>query len=185
MSRLRRLIKTPRRLARSKGFGVHSPFAYSFIRDTIRCRNSYYAYTTIEELAYKSECRESDLKLIFRIACRFDITRFAVYGKEAAVLKQVLSLTRHDSECVATYGDCVPQMAVADCTTELTSEEMTQLRRTVSAGGVVVLVNVPRISNTLARVTAGMTRGMSFAGRRTAIVAGFSYLPRQHFDIII
>lgn len=76
MSRLRRLIKTPRRLARSKGFGVHSPFAYSFIRDTIRCRNSYYAYTAIEELAHKSECRESDLKLVFRIACRFDVTRF-------------------------------------------------------------------------------------------------------------
>lgn len=185
MIRLRRLIKTPRRLARSKGFGVHSPFAYSFIRDTIRCRNSYYAYTAIEQLSRQAGCRESDLKLIFRIACRFDITRFAVYGKEAAVLKQVLSLTRHDSECVGTDGDRVPQMAVADCSAELTAEEMAQLRRTVSAGGVVVLINVSRISNTLARITTGMTRGMSFAGRRTAIVAGFSYLPRQHFDIII
>ncbi len=33
-----------RRYNRSHGFGIHSPFAYSFVRDTLCCRSQYYAY---------------------------------------------------------------------------------------------------------------------------------------------
>lgn len=39
-----------RRLKRSKGFGVHSPFAFHFICRTLGERAPYYAYTDIEEL---------------------------------------------------------------------------------------------------------------------------------------
>ncbi len=36
-----------RRYNRSHGFGIHSPFAYAFVRDTLGCRNQYYAYEHI------------------------------------------------------------------------------------------------------------------------------------------
>lgn len=36
-----------RRYNRSHGFGIHSPFAYAFVRDTLGCRNQYYAYERI------------------------------------------------------------------------------------------------------------------------------------------
>jgi predicted O-methyltransferase YrrM len=36
------------RYKRSKGYGIHSPFAYSFITDVLRERHPYYAYADIE-----------------------------------------------------------------------------------------------------------------------------------------
>ena len=56
------------RMPRRKGYGVHSPYAYSFIRCVILERGEYYAYTT---LSLHRECavwRERDDRLAFRLA---------------------------------------------------------------------------------------------------------------------
>lgn len=73
-----------RRYNRSRGFGVHSPFAYGFIRDTLGERNAYYAYPTLAErrrmarALIKSAGRNTprlisikNARMLFRVACRF------------------------------------------------------------------------------------------------------------------
>lgn len=51
---------------RRRGFGVHSPLAYSIITDTLReGAERYYAYDHIERLPGSSQ-----IKAIFRIVCR-------------------------------------------------------------------------------------------------------------------
>lgn len=47
MGKVNRYLTVVRRYMRSLGFGIHSPFAYSFVRTVLREQNHYYAYKTI------------------------------------------------------------------------------------------------------------------------------------------
>ena len=52
------------------GYGVHSPFAFSFLTDVVYERTPYYAYSTLDEalpLAHSMR-RRKGLHLIFRVA---------------------------------------------------------------------------------------------------------------------
>ena len=70
---------------RSGGFGIHSPYAYRFVRDVWRQRTLYYAYEGIEELvdtikdsttrAQRSEMdliSDREAKLLFRVTNFFN-----------------------------------------------------------------------------------------------------------------
>lgn len=72
------------RYKRSKGFGIHSPFAFMFVLRVLREQSAYYAYSDIQErrtiaasLAHKVEGRRPKLismksaRMLFRIACYF------------------------------------------------------------------------------------------------------------------
>lgn len=48
MARIKRYCTAIRRYNRSKGFGIHSPFAFSFVLRVLRERLPYYAYEDIE-----------------------------------------------------------------------------------------------------------------------------------------
>lgn len=64
------LLTYPARLRTSRGFGVHSPFAFRFISDVLRERRyAYYAYHAIE--ASPSRLPLQRRKLIFRIVNHF------------------------------------------------------------------------------------------------------------------
>ena len=52
---------------RGKGHGVHSPFAYRFIRSVLRERGSYYASTELSRMADPKWCG-----LLFRLVCEFE-----------------------------------------------------------------------------------------------------------------
>lgn len=72
-----------RRYNRSKGFGIHSPFAFYFVRRVLRERCPYYAYENIVDyrhrakgLASKRNARKqiisyANAKMLFRITCYF------------------------------------------------------------------------------------------------------------------
>ena len=54
------------RIGKSRGFGIQSPWAYSFVKDVIMEKLPYYAYEEIEKTySDKKECKKQ--KLYFRI----------------------------------------------------------------------------------------------------------------------
>ena len=83
MKSIKRILTSFNRYKRSKGFGVHSPFAFYFIINVLRERLPYYAYTNIElrrNMALNLSARISrhrrvisikNAKMLFRIACYF------------------------------------------------------------------------------------------------------------------
>lgn len=64
------LFSVIKRAWRSKGFGIHSPFAFYFITRVLRERLPYYAFAQIEEQG-SEEMPVRHLLTIFRIVCYF------------------------------------------------------------------------------------------------------------------
>lgn len=115
MVRIRRRIKlyatAAQRYKRSKGFGIHSPFAYAFVVHVLRERLAYYEYSDIGErraiaasLAHTVEGSRPKLismksaKMLFRIACYFQppvmLQVGTSYGVSTTALLDVSSTSR-------------------------------------------------------------------------------------------
>lgn len=73
-----RLFRWVRRFRRRCGYGVHSPYAFSFITDVIYNPGVYYAYAPLSCLC-SPRLRRKDLRLLFRLV---DFSR----ARQAAVL---------------------------------------------------------------------------------------------------
>lgn len=56
------------RLRHGRGFGVHSPWAYRFIREVLRERLPYYAYPEVDALAVAWPGGRDNARLLMRIA---------------------------------------------------------------------------------------------------------------------
>ena len=70
MMLLRNPIIWLRRIAKRKGYGIHSPFAFDFVTDVLYNKEQYYAYRSIDEsLGRWQPRRVRDLhRLAFRLA---------------------------------------------------------------------------------------------------------------------
>ncbi len=98
MNRLRRYITAPMRYNRSKGFGIHSPFAYDFVTTTLRERCRYYGYSLIESCRgevcrmlsgargrHRRVISLKGAKRLFRIVCRFNPSAILEVGNDYGV----------------------------------------------------------------------------------------------------
>lgn len=85
--KLRNIVRWPRRYRTSRGFGVHSPFAFELITRVLRDREAYYyAYPEIDSLCGKthrdslidnmvfstSDYERQEARMLFRMLCHFN-----------------------------------------------------------------------------------------------------------------
>lgn len=110
MNKLRRYYTALHRYSRSKGFGIHSPFAFDFVLRVLRERCQYYAYEAITNRRRQALHLASSVsrhpriislknaKMLFRIVCRFQpslILQCGVsYGISSTVMLDVDSSSR-------------------------------------------------------------------------------------------
>ena len=111
MFHLKRYLNAWSRHHRSGGFGIHSPFAYQFVRNVWRQRLPYYAYGglkqligTIKDNTTKQQRREMDLinereaKLLFRVTNFFNPASIlqvgAATGVESVAMLEVSKASR-------------------------------------------------------------------------------------------
>ena len=111
MKACKRYLTAWSRHHRSGGFGIHSPFAYQFVRNVWRQRLPYYAYAelhqligTIKDNTTKQQRREMDLisereaRLLFRVTNFFNPCRIlqvgAATGVESVTMLDVNSQSR-------------------------------------------------------------------------------------------
>lgn len=86
LCQLNRISQWYKRLRHSKGFGVHSPYAFMLVREIIDCRCRYYGYDDIE--AYIPQCKQGrtvrkDARLIIRMVGRISFGAFVAHvGKD-------------------------------------------------------------------------------------------------------
>ena len=110
MGRIKRYRTALKRHHRSKGHGIHSPFAYNFVRFVLREKSPYYCYEDMSELLQavidslrdvKRHPRVISLKgqkMLFRITNRFNpmfiMQVGTCYGMTASTMLNVSSQSR-------------------------------------------------------------------------------------------
>lgn len=122
MKSLKRLFTSFNRYKRSKGFGVHSPFAFYFILNILRERLPYYAYANIElrrNMALNLSAHISrhrrvisikNAKMLFRIACYFNPKTILQIGTTYGVSTTAILDVSQKSKLVICHGSdtCTP-----------------------------------------------------------------------------
>ena len=158
---------------RSGGFGIHSPFAYQFVRNVWRQRLPYYAYGGIHQLidtiktsASRQQRRELDLiseaeaKLLFRVTNFFNPGHILQVGAATGV-ESVAMLAVNSRSHLYLYDPQLEQNALAvrvlqsqldrvDCYDDMTMAVDELLE--ASDGPTMALVNAPAEAAVLQRL---------------------------------
>lgn len=175
--RIKSMLGAPRRAARVHGYGIHSPWAFDFVRRVISQPCRYYCYPALNSAAAGSHVSARLVRLIFRVAL-FSRAREYKLCVDHASSKAI------DSAILEAVPDArpseTPAMMVID-REGCADEALGCLRR----GGMVILLGTSRLDSTQQALWSGMERGMMFCGSDNAIVTGLRHLPHQRFNVWI
>lgn len=101
------LLKAPLRWWRSRGFGIHPPFAYGFVDEVVRERNAYYAYAPLhcvaaeirrlkkvnrQEKRPEREISEPAARMLLRTGAKFDWRNALVIGQTNGLAESALCM---------------------------------------------------------------------------------------------
>ena len=95
LSLWQRFAQWYKRLRHSKGFGVHSPYAFMLVGQLLNCPYRYYAYDDIEGyLLNQPDSRRlrHDARLLIRMVGRMGFSRFGTVGKVHPVLHKAVEI---------------------------------------------------------------------------------------------
>ncbi len=170
------LVRRYKRWRHGRGFGIHSPFAYDFITRTLRERLPYYAYDSLDAKAAAESIRLRRLRLLFRIAVRFNPATVAIVGERHADA-EVAAVKAARSTVKVTGDPAEADMVIVN--------DDSQAVGSVGQRAVVVFPDKAHGgSETCERVWSSVSRGMRFdnSGSFTIIVCSPT-LPRQSFEV--
>lgn len=186
------IYRTFRRLRAGKGFGVHSPFAYTFIKDVLRLpdKYGYYAYRRIDRLHAMAADNDSGstplpakyLKLIYRIAVFYNSGNLLVIGDSAPLSPLLAAITGAEdvsSSVINLPSSGRPIVVVAPSPRLIDLDSLT-----AGEEPIYVVTDLKQNRAAWERITSSHTSsGMSFANPHIAVFVPDSRLPRQHFNI--
>lgn len=161
----------PLKWRRSRGFGVHSPFAFALIKSTIYEDGDYGRYAQLREV---KGADFATLALIFRLVCRFQPKEVTVKSKNEA-FRRAVSVA--DSRCrfsSALSADFVIVENATDFDARSMKEENVVFFADLSGDDI----------NLWNRVTSSMSCGMTFRFGRYGLAVRHAALPRQHFELL-
>lgn len=96
------------RKLRSKGFGIHSPFAFEFVTKVLSCRTHYYAFSEIKKLLSKHQLSGfiSEINFLsFRIIHYLKPTSVLEIGAEKGVNALFMSAPSKQINCTCVERD--------------------------------------------------------------------------------
>lgn len=173
----------PRRWWRSKGFGIHSPFAFEYVNEVIAQPCHYYAYSKTDIVAKRCRVSRRLTRLLSRVTIRCWSQSAVCLGTDSWV-EEVLKASRNDiailrqprrDTTLFILGNAhMPEEAFLSTLDEISSCEAT-----------IVLLGVNNrysaTATTFSRLKQESQHGMTFSDGYTAIVITNRKLPRQDF----
>lgn len=174
----RHLLGAPRRFARRRGFGIHSPFAFDFVRRVIAQPCSFYCYPQLDAEARQAGVKSSMVRLVFRVALFFRPSSVVYLGEcSSAVKKAVEAACPQPEKCSGS------QIVVVSGV--LSDVDVRSVVQSAQGGATVVFLNLKSDTTASRAVWASITHGMLFRGSETAIYVGMHHLPHQSFNVWI
>ncbi len=182
-----RFIRYLAKLRRSRGFGVHSPFAFAFLMNVLNERKAaYYAYPELDALA--SGLRErNENRLMFRLLAYFNPSEVLIIGRSTASLD--FAVAKAAGSAVASRSETVPARwpeltIVNDVAGNAPMPELncSQGDRVIVVRG---LARKAANSALFSRLLSEAECGMAFYDRDLGIFVGRKTLPRQDFPVFL
>lgn len=137
MSRFKRYLTALRRYNRSRGFGIHSPFAFYFVRRVLRERCHYYAYEQLTKCrhtahrlianrkATKAIISQSNARMLFRITCYFVPRHILQIGSTYGVSTMAMLTVSNRSSLIIFTGSSICN----DVFSQVTASEAHRIER--------------------------------------------------------
>jgi hypothetical protein len=148
-----------KRWRHSKGFGIHSPFAYRFITEVLCQPLPYYSYSRIGS--------DKDLRLLVRLLAFFRPERIMIMSRNPGRYTAIIKTVAPQSEIV----DCDADFIVADIAADI--------EKPVNA----LLIGRDTIERA-AELRCRYSYGMAFSNDSSrAVFAALPHLPRQDFSL--
>lgn len=174
---MRRFLNTAfalgyKRWRHGRGFGIHSPFAYDLIVNTLRQKLPYYKYKLIDRIVC-ADMTASRLKLIFRLVVRFQPANVTIMGlKGLDSIRQTIILA--DSRIV--FSEESPDMVIV-------CQDANAIPQYVQAK-IYLFIGTACRSEQCDAVWQSVQRGQRFDnGRDCSLIVRSSKFPRQQFDV--
>ena len=182
---MNRLIRRLQRLRHRKGFGVHSPFAFSLIADVAGSPGHYYGDDMLRDLVGsrhgEARCRAW---LLHRLVARLDPSVVVLPPGTPQMLADAVKIARTDRTPVESLpaGKLRDVMLVADCGWLAVHEEADRLL--TSPGCMLIAYGSDAdISRLTVLVAEKMPGGWILADRRSAIYISSARTPLQSYDV--
>jgi len=170
------------RLRHGRGFGVHSPFAYRFIREVLRERYAYYSYECIDSFADAWPGGRDSARMLFRVAAFIQPRHVAAGTSELSLIAaEIISMAcpravvsadvRSDTDFIVLFDEADMVDAAFGC---------------VAGGATAVMPDsrMPAAAALLERLRSTLAYGHCFInGRRTAVFVGRRALPAETFAV--
>lgn len=160
---------------RSRGHGIHSPFAFSFVTTVLRQHCKYYAYTDIDQLAADNTDRRV-ARCLFRILVALRPDSAEVNGNPSIACRRAVELA------IQSFDNAVSDYIHIYVPPKATPLQTPPLPPDHSA---VVIAREPILTHMSEAIFSTITRGMLFSGRNMAVIVALDRLPKQKFTVDI
>ncbi len=110
-----RLLRWLRRFRKRRGYGIHSPFAFSFVTGVVYEKGEYYAYGRLRDafrLAPATPLRLKDVLLLFRLANFQGAASCLVFGTHPQSL-ETQALRAGNTHAAFTFSPCAEKLVEA------------------------------------------------------------------------
>lgn len=210
MKSLKEIMQYPGMWRTSKGFGVHSPFAYNFITRVI-CEHeaAYYAYSEIAAFCPKSkkatfneifagrDMSISEGQLIFRILCYFNPGEVVEIGHghevTGVILRNAVPNARtsnfHHSRTGTPLPDSGCVIIANQCSPDERDSVAKYLKEIVSSRDAIIIMrnlrSVPSFAGIWKEITESADHGMTFTDGWTGIFVARRNLPRMSYRLLM
>lgn len=189
-----RILKSPAKYRRTRGFGVHSPFAFHFITRVIReHKASYYAYS---QLPRGRKAHRSRMKLLVRVLAHFHPSHIMEVGRGNEVTRLILQ-SAAPKATLTQWTDNNPAPLAADPDFVLIHPMATRPSPTLHLhlidmtreGECVIffrnLHSDPFMRQLWDAVAASAPHGMGFTNGKTGIFVAHRHLPYRIYKIFM
>lgn len=212
MKLLKKIIEYPGMLRRSKGYGVHSPFAYNFITKVIEEKEAeYYAYAEIaafcprarkagiNEIFAGKDMSVPEAWLLFRVLCHFNPPIVIEVGHGHEVTNIILERAVPKSKVLTWHEDRQPDPNLLGSTepfiliNQFSDQHEPALKRYIAqlmeAGDSIYFLRnlhtLPQMTRIWDYLTSDRSFGMGFTDGYTGIFAGRHKLPHDIYRILM
>lgn len=172
------------RYRHKKGFGVHSPFAFTFITEIVHQPYAYYAYPEIVEACCNGK-RIHDAKLLHRIASRFPIKRATLFCDDKRGLEVALRLADSKLTIATSAGNCPNQIIFIDSSTHNRTADMFKALLDHEMNFLILrgIGNDSHLRNLFTELSESLHHGLVLEDYDLAIIVPTKRMPRMHYDV--